>query len=325
MHGGRAFSASFSPDGTRILTGSDDETAKVWDARTGTHLLDLKGHRSSVSVYSAAFSPDGTRIVTVAGGEGPVEAKIWDARTGRHLLDLKGYAGSIGSASAWFTPDGTRIVIDGDVRPAPTWDAQTGQELKGEPTAPPPPPDNISPDGRWIAYIIGDRVELIPLQPDEEELSYRRIMMQPNYGLYREAYDAATKANDEFAARFYLNLFPPPEQVLIRAEAIVAPLFDRLLLREDVLAALKAQPESDPEIMLSLPETGRDPGPNPPRSATVRVGIWFAILGDRKRLTSAACASLRPLAGSSLKTAFTSTPWAWPSTDAGSWPRRWQP
>jgi hypothetical protein len=66
--------------------------------------------------------------------------------------------------------------------------------------------------------------------------------------LYREAYDAATKANDRFAARFYLNLFPPPERVLIRAEPIVAPLFARLLLRDDVLAALQAQPATDPEI-----------------------------------------------------------------------------
>ena len=37
-------SVSFSPDGTRIVTGSGDGTAKVWDARTGTALLELKGH-----------------------------------------------------------------------------------------------------------------------------------------------------------------------------------------------------------------------------------------------------------------------------------------
>ena len=58
----------------------------------------------------------------------------------------------------------------------------------------------------------GNHVELIPMQPDEEELAYRRLLMQPNFRLYREAYDAATKANDAFAARFYLNLFPPPER-----------------------------------------------------------------------------------------------------------------
>ncbi len=60
--GTRRVSVSFSPDGTRIVTGSSDGTAKVWDARTGAPLLDLKGHTGWW--YSASFSPDGTRIVT---------------------------------------------------------------------------------------------------------------------------------------------------------------------------------------------------------------------------------------------------------------------
>ena len=55
-------SASFSPDGSRIVTGSSDRTAKVWDAKTGAELLTLKGHTGGVS--SASFSPDGSRIVT---------------------------------------------------------------------------------------------------------------------------------------------------------------------------------------------------------------------------------------------------------------------
>ena len=128
------------------------------------------------------------------------------------------------------------------------WDARAGQVLKGEALRPAPRPGQISPDGRWIAHAVGTRVELIPLQPDEQELAYRRFLMQPNFRLYREAYDAAIKAKDEFAARFYLNLFPPERRVLVRAEAIVTPLFARLLLRDDVLAALQAQPAADPEI-----------------------------------------------------------------------------
>ena len=48
-HTGGCRSVSFSPDGTRIVTGSEDRTAKVWDARTGTPLLDLKGHTGEVS------------------------------------------------------------------------------------------------------------------------------------------------------------------------------------------------------------------------------------------------------------------------------------
>src|ERR1700730_6543750 len=55
-------SVSFSPDGTRIVSGSHDSTVRVWDAVTGAHLQTLEGH--SLSVTSASFSPDGTRIVS---------------------------------------------------------------------------------------------------------------------------------------------------------------------------------------------------------------------------------------------------------------------
>ena len=43
-HTGPVISASFSPDGSRIVTASRDRTAKVWDAATGAEVLTLKGH-----------------------------------------------------------------------------------------------------------------------------------------------------------------------------------------------------------------------------------------------------------------------------------------
>ena len=57
-------SAAYSPDGTRIVSGSEDKTLKVWDARTGQDLLTLKGHTGSVS--SVAYSPDGSQIASAA-------------------------------------------------------------------------------------------------------------------------------------------------------------------------------------------------------------------------------------------------------------------
>ena len=51
-----------APTARRIVSGSEDRTAKVWDAETGQELLSLKGHTSCV--ISVAFSPDGKRIVT---------------------------------------------------------------------------------------------------------------------------------------------------------------------------------------------------------------------------------------------------------------------
>jgi hypothetical protein len=169
------------------------------------------------------------------------------------VLELKGHTGDVTSAA--FSPDGTRIVTYSDFDTPPTvWDARTGGELKGEPVPPEPRPGPISSDGRWIAYADGNRVELIPLQPDGEELAYRSLLMRPNFTRYQEGYDAAIESGDEFAARHYLGLFPPAERTRIQAERIVKTLFARWLLRDDVLAALVTQPAAGPEVQAACQE-----------------------------------------------------------------------
>jgi hypothetical protein len=230
-HTGIVNSVAFSLDDTRIVTGSIDQTAKVWDARTGTPLLELKGHTGIVK--SVAFSPDGTRIVT---GSDDHTAKVWDARTGTPLLELKGHTKGVLSVafnptgtrivtrgdrvlSMAFNPTGTRIVTRGDDRSTKVWDARTGEELKGEPIPQTMPNNPISHDGRFLAHLDGSLVDLVPLQLDKEEISYRLLQAQPNVWRFREGYAAARAAKDDFAARFYLNLLPPLEQKTMKAQA----------------------------------------------------------------------------------------------------------
>ena len=52
---------AFSPDGTRVVTGSEDGSARVFDATTGTE-LSRQDHGGTVN--AVAFSPDGTRVAT---------------------------------------------------------------------------------------------------------------------------------------------------------------------------------------------------------------------------------------------------------------------
>src|SRR5688572_9451793 len=111
-------SVAFSPDGGRIVTGSGDRTAKVWDAATGKELLTLRGH--SAAIESLSFSPDGQRIVT---GSSDQMSMVWDSAKGRELRTLHGHNAQIWSVA--FSPDGQRIVTGSGDRTARVWEAAT--------------------------------------------------------------------------------------------------------------------------------------------------------------------------------------------------------
>ena len=120
-------SVAFSPDGTRIVSGSDDGTVRIWDAETGEETAILSGHKDGLE--SVAYSPDGTRIVS---GSDDGTMRIWDAEIGKEKVILKGHEKEVLSVA--FSPDGKHIISgsnDGTVR---IWNADTGEEkviLKG--------------------------------------------------------------------------------------------------------------------------------------------------------------------------------------------------
>ena len=115
-------SAEFSPDGNRVVTASDDHTARLWDANTGAALATLSGHTGSV--IKAVFSPDGSRVVTASLDH---TARLWDANTGAALATLSGHTGLVNSAV--FSPDGSRVVTASWDNTARLWDAKTGAAL----------------------------------------------------------------------------------------------------------------------------------------------------------------------------------------------------
>jgi ribosome assembly protein 4 len=96
-HGEPILTAQFSPaSSSRFLTGSGDNTARVWDCETGTPLFTLKGHTSWV--LCVAYSPDGS-IIATGGHDGMV--RLWEAQTGNPLGGaLKGH-GKFVRSLAW--------------------------------------------------------------------------------------------------------------------------------------------------------------------------------------------------------------------------------
>jgi WD40 repeat protein len=74
-HSNTIRSVAFSLDGTKIVSGSDDKTIKVWDSDK-LEMLSEKTNAHNDWVMSVAFSPDGTKIVS---GSADKTIKVWES------------------------------------------------------------------------------------------------------------------------------------------------------------------------------------------------------------------------------------------------------
>jgi len=129
-HTGSVYSVAYSPDSTKVLTGSFDHTARLWDAATGAH---LRTFAHTAGVYSVAFSPDGTKVLT--GAHTPDNtARLWNAATGALIRTFGGEMRYVLSVA--FSPDGTKVLTGSADATARLWDAATGSLLRtfGDPT-----------------------------------------------------------------------------------------------------------------------------------------------------------------------------------------------
>jgi WD40 repeat protein len=116
--------AAFTRDGSLIATGSSDDTARLWDARTGQPLCPPLRHKRTVA--RVAFSADDTRLVT-ASWDGT--ACLGNARTGELLTRPLTHDDRVVDAA--FCSDGGRVVTASWDGVARVWDTRTGLPLTG--------------------------------------------------------------------------------------------------------------------------------------------------------------------------------------------------
>ena len=123
-HAGAGEAAGFSPDGARIVSGSDDNTVRVWDAASGDELLVLRGHEGTVM-------PRGFRRMARASSAGPSVTRdgagVGRRERGRSCWSCAAMRGRSGQRG--FPPDGARIVSGSDDKTVRVWDAASGAEL----------------------------------------------------------------------------------------------------------------------------------------------------------------------------------------------------
>lgn len=116
-----AWSVAFSPDSGTLAVGYDDEaghdqeTLKLWDARTGKELANLP-HGNMVG--NVAFLPDG-RTLASAGYDHLV--KLWDARTHKLVSCLQGHTDRLKCVVV--SPNGTLLASAGCDKIVRVWDA----------------------------------------------------------------------------------------------------------------------------------------------------------------------------------------------------------
>ncbi|MDA1038831.1 MAG: protein kinase [Planctomycetota bacterium] len=94
---------AFMPDGERVVTASDDGTARIWETATGREMHVLRAHNGAVE--KVLHTPDGRRIIT-ASPDGTV--RIWHASSGRELISLPGSRETPRAIA--LDPTGTRLV-----------------------------------------------------------------------------------------------------------------------------------------------------------------------------------------------------------------------
>jgi WD40 repeat protein/serine/threonine protein kinase len=108
-------SIAFSPDATKALSASDDQTVKLWDLSAGKELATFRGHTRRVS--SVSFSSDGSKALT-ASDDGTL--KLWDVKFATELRTFRGQGGHLLAAA--FLPDSSAALSGSDDHTLALWD-----------------------------------------------------------------------------------------------------------------------------------------------------------------------------------------------------------
>ena len=112
-------SVAFSPDGSRLASGSWDRTVNLWDVATERQIATFSAG-IELGVFSVAFSPDG-KILAIAA----YQLSLWDVATERRIATLPGGQ----PTSVAFSPDGKKLAVGTWDLTVEVWDVATRERI----------------------------------------------------------------------------------------------------------------------------------------------------------------------------------------------------
>ncbi len=122
-HSGWIKALDMTPDGNKALSGSQDNSIRLWNVATGKEIGKFEGHDDDVNCV--VFSPTGSNALS---GGSDRTVRLWDIDLGTELKKFEGHQNLVTCVA--FSESGSRIAsggYDGTVR---IWDTSTGKQLK---------------------------------------------------------------------------------------------------------------------------------------------------------------------------------------------------
>jgi WD40 repeat protein len=129
-HTGWVTGVAFTADGKRLVSGSWDQTIKMWDVPSGTEVSTVG--KKGKEVQAVAFSRDGRWLAAENSSD---NVTLWDATTGTQIRILPTDKRLRGVGNNWvysiaFSPDGRLLASAVDDRTVRLWDVKTGEVVR---------------------------------------------------------------------------------------------------------------------------------------------------------------------------------------------------